>query len=41
MPSTDGRSPADATEKLIALVRLPSGAYPDDVGVVVVCAAPP
>jgi serine/threonine protein phosphatase PrpC len=39
--AVDRRSPAEATERLIALVRLPSGAYPDDVGVVVVCAAPP
>jgi hypothetical protein len=34
-----GRSPAEAADRLIALVRLSSGAYPDDVGVVVVCAA--
>jgi serine/threonine protein phosphatase PrpC len=36
----EGRSPVEATESLLALVRLSSGAYPDDVGIVVVGAAP-
>ena len=33
-----GSSPSEAAERLVGLVRLPSGAYPDDVGVVVVSA---
>lgn len=34
----DGHAVKEATEGLTTLVRLPSGAYQDDVGVVVVAA---
>ena len=34
------KSPSEAVEHLVGLVRFASGAYPDDVGVVVVSAGP-